>query len=242
MIFTGLFGYCWAKAALEMRHAAPSAMARKIVIIGTFSLIGRYRPHHFLYWRRQGRCRPVMGPGQLAPSLRDNRADCKFIVAAAEPARGRQCAEDRAVRGELFVGPGGDQGAGALVRNLGRQPAPGADGRRGRHRLHAADRPLEGLRRRHRLSGGDARNRHLGDRSVAGDQAHHRVRHRARAAVSSDHRGEADGHRRPHRRRPLRAQHRGRLERGRVRDVRRRAARTCHAATNTRRSGSTRSS
>ena len=104
-----------------------------------------------------------------------------------------------------------------------------ADGRRGRHRLHAADRPLEGLRRRHRLSGGDARNRHLGLRAAGSDQAHHRVRHGARAAVSSDHRGEADGHRRSHRRRPLRTQHRGRLERGRVRDVRRRAARARHA-------------
>ena len=43
MIFTGLVGYCWATAALDMRQTAPSAMARKIVIIGTFSLIGRYR-------------------------------------------------------------------------------------------------------------------------------------------------------------------------------------------------------
>jgi hypothetical protein len=29
-----------------------------------------------------------MGPGRLAPSLRDNRAECKLIVAAAEPAGG----------------------------------------------------------------------------------------------------------------------------------------------------------
>jgi hypothetical protein len=47
-----------------MKQAAPSTMARRIVIIGTFSLIGRCRPHHFLVWRRQGRCRPVMGPGK----------------------------------------------------------------------------------------------------------------------------------------------------------------------------------
>jgi hypothetical protein len=43
MIFTGLVGYCWATTALDIRHAAPSAMARKIVIIGMFSLIGRHR-------------------------------------------------------------------------------------------------------------------------------------------------------------------------------------------------------
>jgi hypothetical protein len=54
MIFTGLFGYCWARAALDMaaldmRHATPSATARKIVIIGTFSLIGRYRARIIFY-------------------------------------------------------------------------------------------------------------------------------------------------------------------------------------------------
>ena len=56
-------------------------------------------------------------------------------------------------------------------------------------------------------------------------QAPHRVRHRARAAVPSDHRGQAVRHRRPRQRGPLRPQHRGRLERGRVPDVRRDAAR-----------------
>ena len=111
---------------------------------------------------------------------------------------------------------------------LGRQPRAGADGGRRRHRLHAADRPLEGLRRRDRLSGRHAGDHHLGLRPAGGDQAHHRVRHGARAAVSPDHRGQADGHRRSHRRGPLRAQHRGGLERGRVRDVRRRAARPRH--------------
>ena len=59
--------------------------------------------------------------GRLAASLRDNRAECKFVIAAAEPARGRQCAEDRPVRRELLVGPRRDQGAGALVRQLGGQ-------------------------------------------------------------------------------------------------------------------------
>ena len=48
------------------------------------------------------------------------------------------------------------------------------------------------------------------------------VRDRPRAAVSPADRGQADGHRRPRRSRPLRTQHRLRLERGRVRDVRRR--------------------
>jgi hypothetical protein len=32
-----------------MRHAAPSATARKIVIIGMFSLIGRYRARMISY-------------------------------------------------------------------------------------------------------------------------------------------------------------------------------------------------
>ncbi len=56
-------------------------------------------------------------------------------------------------------------------------------------------------------------------------QAADRVRHRARAAVSSADRGQAVRHRRPCQRRPLRIEHRGRLERGRVPDVRRVAAR-----------------
>ena len=60
---------------------------------------------------------------------------------------------------------------------------------------------------------------------LAQDQAADRVRHRARAAVPSAHRGQADRHRRPGQRRALRPQHRGRLERGRVPDVRRDAAR-----------------
>ena len=145
--------------------------------------------------------------------------------AAAEVAAPRQPAENRAVRRQLLVGPRGDQGAGALVRHLAGQSQAGAHGGRRRHRLHAADRPLEGLRRRDRLSGRHAGNRDLGLRAAAGNQAHHGVRYGARAAVPSDHRGQADGDRRPHRRRPLRAEHRGRLERGRVRDVRRRAAR-----------------
>ena len=119
-------------------------------------------PDFVLYWRRQD---AAVRSWPAGASLRDNRAECKLIIAAAQPARGRQCAEDRAVRRQLLLGPGGDQGAGALVRHLGRQSAAGANGRRGRHRFPAADRPLEGLRRRHRLPGGDARNRDLGLRA-----------------------------------------------------------------------------
>ena len=122
-------------------------------------------------------------------------------------------------------GPSRHQGAGALERELGRLPAPGSPGGRGRHRFHAADRPLEGLWRRHRLPGRDTRDRHLGRRPARRDAAHHRVRHGARAAVPSADRGEAVRHRRPHRPGPLRPQHRLRLERGRVRHVRRHDAR-----------------
>ena len=92
-------------------------------------------------------------------------------------------------------------------------------------RIHAAGRPLEGLRRRHRLHGHHARDHHLGDGAAGPHQAADRVRHRSRAAVSSADRGQAVRHRRSCQRRPLRPQHRGRLERGRVPDVRRDAAR-----------------
>ncbi len=43
---------------------------------------------------------------------------------------------------------------------------------------------------------------------LAATEAHHRLRHRARAAVPPADRGEADGHRRPRRPRPLRPQYR----------------------------------
>ena len=142
---------------------------------------------------------------------------------------GANCSSGRAVT----------HGAGALVGQLAGQQAAGADGGRGRHRLPAADRPLEGLWRRHRLSGHDAGDHHLGHRAPRLHQAHHGVRHRARADLQSGGGGEGNGHRRPHRRGPLRAQHRGRLERRRVRHVRRRAARARATATTTPRNGST---
>ena len=86
-----------------------------------------------------------------------------------------------------------------------------------RHRFPAADRTLEGLWRRQRLPRHHARDRHLGLRSARRDAADHGVRHRSCPAVPSADRRQGDGHRRPHRQRPLRAQPRGRLERRRVR-------------------------
>ena len=64
---------------------------------------------------------------------------------------------------------------------------------------------------------------------LSATRAHDRVRHRARALVPSADRGQGVRHRRPCRRRPLRPQSRGRLERGRVRDVRRHPARARRA-------------
>ena len=141
----------------------------------------------------------------------------------------RQRAEDRHLRRQLLVRPLRHQGAGALVGELAGLPAARPHGGRGRHRFHAADRPLEGLRRRDRFSRHHARDHHLGRRPPGGDEAHHRVRHGACAAVPSADRGQGVRHRRPCRRGPLRAQSRGRLERGRVRDVRRDPARARRA-------------
>ena len=101
--------------------------------------------------------------------------------------------------------------------------------RRGGARFHAADRALEGLRRRDRFPRRYAGDHHLGGRAVVRDQADDGVRHRARAAVSPADRGERIRHRRSHRARPGRRQHRVRLERRRVRHVRRAAARARHA-------------
>ncbi len=111
-----------------------------------------------------------------------------------------QPAEDRAVRPQLLVRPRGDHGAGALVGKLAGQSQARPHGGRGRHRLPAADRALEGLWRRHRLPGRDARNADLGLGPARLDQAHHRVRHRACAAVQPGDRRQGDRDRRPHRR------------------------------------------
>src|SRR5215813_13364501 len=132
----------------------------------------------------------------------------------------RQRAEDRDFRRQLLVRPLRHQGAGAMVGELAGLPPPRPHGGRGGYRFHAADRPLEGLRRRHRLSRQHARDHHLGRRPSLGDRAHDRVRHGARASVPPADRGQGIRHRRPRRRRTLWRQPRGGMERGRVRDVR----------------------
>ena len=81
----------------------------------------------------------------------------------------RQRAEDRPVRRQLLVGPLRHPGAGALVGELAGLPRARPHGRRRRHRLPAADRPLEGLRRRHRSARRVARDHHLGDRPARRD-------------------------------------------------------------------------
>ena len=97
---------------------------------------------------------------------RGKRARSKRIRTGRSPVDvQRQQAEDRPVRRQLLVRPRRHHGAGALVGKLGGQSQARAHGGRGRHRLHAADRPLEGLRRRHRLPGRDARDHHLGVRA-----------------------------------------------------------------------------
>ena len=82
---------------------------------------------------------------------------------------------------------------------------------------------LEGLWRRHGLPGRHARDDHLGIRPARHDEAHHRVRHRARPALPSDHRGQGNRHRRSYRRRPFRP------ERGRAAGTR--ASSRCSAST-----------
>ena len=140
-----------------------------------------------------------------------------------------QCAQDRPVRRQLLVGPLRHQGAGALVGDLAGMSGAGAARRRGRPRFHAADRALEGLRRRDRFSWLHAGDHHLGGRTARRHQAHDRVRHRACAAVPSVDRRQGVRHRRPHRRGPHGHEHRLRLERGRIRHVRRQAARARRA-------------
>ena len=138
----------------------------------------------------------------------------------------RQRAQDRLVRRQLFVRARRHDGTRALERQLAGQPQACTPGGRGRNRLSVADRALEIVRAARQLPGGDARDDHLGHRSVGGDAAHHRVWNRACPAVQSDHGRQADGHRRPHRRGPVRTQRRRWVERGRVRDVRRAPARS----------------
>src|SRR6266540_3172555 len=158
--------------------------------------------------------------------FRRNRARSRSIPPRSHGDAQCEQAQDRAVRGELLVGTGGHARSGALVGELAGQSQARADGRRVWYRFSPPDRALEGLWRRHRLPGRHARDHHLGNGPACLDQARHRLRHRACAAVSSDHCRQGNGDGRPHQRRPLRAQHRGWLERRRIRHVRRAAARS----------------
>ena len=77
--------------------------------------------------------------------------------------------------------------------------------------------------------GSHAGNHHLGGRTPRRHQAHDRVRHRACAAVPSADRRQGIRHRRPYRPRPHGHEYRLRLERRRIRHVRRQAARARRA-------------
>ena len=75
-----------------------------------------------------------------------------------------------------------------------------------------AGRALAGLRRRHQPAGPRLRGLYLGRRHRRLDQQARRVRHLAHLAQSSDRRRQAIDGDRPYFRRPLRAQHRDRME------------------------------
>ena len=121
------------------------------------------------------------------------------------------------VLGQLLVRDGGDEDRGSLAGDLGRQPPAGPARRRGGARLHAPDRALDRLRRRDQLPRGRARSRRARSRAARRDGAHLRLRHDPHRVQPPARRCEADGHRRPDRPRPRRAQHRRRLEQAGVR-------------------------
>src|ERR1700719_1120085 len=104
-----------------------------------------------------------------------------------------QPAEVRPLRRQLLVRPCGYEGAGALVRELDRLRQAGADGGPGRHRVHAADRTLEGIWRRHRLPGCHMGDGGLGLRALGQDRAADRVRNRASADDLAPNRTQEDG-------------------------------------------------
>ena len=84
-----------------------------------------------------------------------------------------------------------------------------------------ADRALARLRRRHQFQRSGLRDAFPGPSAIgASTQIFRHLRDLARADHPSDHGGEAGDHHRPRHRRPLRAQHRHRLEQARDRDVR----------------------
>ena len=117
----------------------------------------------------------------------------------------RQPAQAGPIRRQLFLRPRGHYGSGALVRELARLRQAGADGRPGRHRVHAADRALEGLWRRHRLPGCDVGDGCLGLRALGQNRAARCVWNRACAADPATDCRQGVCHRRPHRRRSLRS-------------------------------------
>ena len=148
----------------------------------------------------------------------------------APPCTTRNALEDRAVRRQLLLRPLGHQGAGAVVGEAGRTACALA--------RMADDAGIDFMLpiARWKGYGGDTDFHGATLETItwaAGpprrDVAHDGVRHRPCAAVPSADRRQGTGHRRPYRRGPSRGQSGGRLERGRVRDVRRRAARARHA-------------
>lgn len=115
----------------------------------------------------------------------------------------------------------GHHGTRALVRELARLRQTGADGGPSRDRIHAAERTLEGIWRRHRLPGRDMGDGGLSLRPLSQDQAAHCVRNRAPAAARATDRRQRVRHRRSSWRRALRPRSRVLLERRGIRDVRR---------------------
>src|SRR5215470_7296149 len=98
---------------------------------------------------------PTTAPTSMLASRNNNETKdldphaCRRHDARAYRDAQRQPAEDRAVRAQLLIRPGRDHGAGAVVGELGGQSQARPHGGRDRPRLHAADRTLEGLWRRH---------------------------------------------------------------------------------------------
>ena len=104
---------------------------------------------------------------------------------------------------------------------MGRRSQGQQHGRRGRDRFHSARGEMARARRRGRQSRPLVRNAHpqRGDRRA--DEKYRPVRHRARAAGHAGFRGQCDRDHRSRHPRPGRAQHRVRLEPGRIQCPRR---------------------
>ena len=118
-----------------------------------------------------------------------------------------------------------DQGAGALAGDLERDRRGVAARRPRRLRIPAADRALEGVRRRDEQPRVVVRDLDPCGGARRGDAEHRGVRDRARADGASGVRRQGADHDRSRVERPRRAEHRVRLESGRVRHVRARADR-----------------